>query len=184
MKKSRGFTLVEVTISVLLAAIIMGGVFSLLSSGMKTSSKGSAHLANVQSAGLLMAQIEDDAARTLDLSGLTPGVGDTTVQMTILEAVPGSMVPVKIVYDKAPGNIGVLRKLDRAGALEEHRYCREMMIQGLTFTRVDLPDQRIGLHVSLKTATPPNGTEEFLLERFIYCRNHASNSQLLGWKGP
>lgn len=183
MKQRRtAFTMVEITISAMIGALILTAAFRLLSGSMRSTSKGSAHLTNVQTTNTLMAFIEFDAARTTDLTGLTPGTPENTVQMTVREG--PSFDPVTIVYDKGPGNIGVFRRLNRGGTTEQHQFCRDVMVQKLAFTRLDLPGNRLALHVSLHTATPPDGTEEFHLERFIHCRNHASNSRILGWQDP
>ncbi|HNW36968.1 MAG TPA: hypothetical protein PKM25_18660, partial [Candidatus Ozemobacteraceae bacterium] len=69
----RAFTLVEICISVLLASIIIYAVTRLLSKGMETSTKGAAHLTNVQSTAILLSQIEDDIQRAVDLSAMGPG---------------------------------------------------------------------------------------------------------------
>ena len=62
-KNSKAFTLVEVIIGVVLTAVLLIGVMNIFSSGMKGSTKGLAHQANMETASILMAQIEYDLLR-------------------------------------------------------------------------------------------------------------------------
>ncbi len=179
----RAFTLVEICISVLLASIIIYAVTRLLSKGMETSTKGAAHLTNVQSTAILLSQIEDDIQRAVDLSAMGPGAAEPSAKIDILEESPAGLTQAAIIYEREPTGRGMTRKrAPKTGTPEEHTFCRDLMVLDNAFTRVDLPDNRMGFRVYLKIGTPPKGTEFFEVNRFIYCSNHASNSVLTGWQ--
>jgi type II secretory pathway component PulJ len=184
LKRWAGVTLTEVAVAVLLGSIVLAGAFRMLSSGMKTSTKGAAHLTNVQSTSILMAQIEDDLQRAVDVSDMSPGASEVSAKIKIIETLSAIPAPVSIIYDRAQNGRGMLRKRDAGAGPIEHPYARDVLVIDSRFTRVDLPDQRIGFHVRLKTGTWPDGKEVFELERFVLCRNHASNSRVLGWQEP
>ena len=67
MRIRRGFTLIEVSIGVIISAIILVGLMNLFSSGMKGSTKGLAHQANMESDSILMSQIEYDLLRATEI---------------------------------------------------------------------------------------------------------------------
>jgi len=181
--KHRAFTLVEICISILLASIIIYALTRLLTKGMETSTKGAAHLTNVQSTAILLSQIEDDIQRAIDLSAMDPGSAEPSAKVDILEESGSGLTQTSIIYEREPAGRGMIRKrAPRAGAPEEHTFCRDLMLLDNAFTRVDLPDNRMGFRVYLKVGTPPKGTEIFEVSRFIYCTNHASNSVLTGWQ--
>ncbi|HOY67010.1 MAG TPA: prepilin-type N-terminal cleavage/methylation domain-containing protein [Candidatus Ozemobacteraceae bacterium] len=181
--KRRAFTLVEVAVSVLLASIIIYAVTRLFTKGMETSTKGAAHLTNVQSTALLLSQMEDDIQRAVDLSSMPPGAEEASAKVEILEESPSGLTETSIIYERDPSGRGMIRKrAPKTGTPEEHTYCRDLMILHHTFTRLDLPENRMGFRVYLKIGTFPKGTEVFEVNRFISCTNHASNTLMTGWK--
>ncbi len=192
MGKARAMTLVEIAVSVLLGSVVMLAASRMLSSGMKTSTKGAAHLTNVQAVSVLMAQIEEDIQRAVDVSFLTPGSPEPSMKIVILEDRNGkpasATVIYEVVYEKPGDKTQVIKRTHTdnggSGASEGHPFCRGLQIVGCSFTRLDLQGDKVGFQVDIKVATPPNRSEEFEMQRFILCRNHASNSLALGWQSP
>ncbi|HEY9069562.1 MAG TPA: hypothetical protein VIV61_04855 [Candidatus Ozemobacteraceae bacterium] len=181
--KRRAFTLVEIAVSVLLASIIIYAVTRLLSKGMETSTKGAAHLTNVQSTAILLSQMEDDIQRAVDLSSMAPGAEEASAKVEILEESSAGLTEASIIYEREPSGRGMTRKrAPKSGSPEEHTYCRDLMILENKFTRLDLPGSRMGFRVYLKVGTFPKGTEVFEVNRFISCTNHASNTLMTGWQ--
>ena len=66
-RHKKAITLVEILIAVVICATLFAGLMKLLSSGMKGSTKGLAHQANMEAATILMSQIEYDLLRTSSL---------------------------------------------------------------------------------------------------------------------
>ena len=94
------------------------------------------------------------------------------------------MATCTIIYEQAADGLGIERKriLDKGGSAEMHPFCKGLEILNCQFTKLELADDRLGYRVSIKVATRPNHNEEFRIDRFIPCRNHASNSFALGWQ--
>ena len=65
--RNKAFTLIEVVIGVVLASLILIGVLNLLSSGMKGSTNALTHQDNMETANILMRQIEYDFLKATDI---------------------------------------------------------------------------------------------------------------------
>ena len=63
MNSKKAITLIEVTIAAVISALLIIGIMNVFSSGMRGSAKGLAHQANMETASILMAQIEYDLLR-------------------------------------------------------------------------------------------------------------------------
>ena len=63
MKNKKAVTMIEVTIATIISALLIIGLMNIFSSGMRGSAKGLAHQANMETASILMAQIEYDLLR-------------------------------------------------------------------------------------------------------------------------
>ena len=177
-----GFTLVELSIGVVLGAIVLLAVSNIFSGGLKSTTKGTAHLSNLQASSILFAQIEEDLQRTSEI--LYPGAGsnETSINVkleTIEENQGGAIAPVSVIYERVSNGIGVKRVRDEGGGPLEHVFCRNLKVE-IGFRRVELAGGKIGLCVKLKTINP-KGSEEFSLERFFYCPAKTGNI-LAGWQ--
>ena len=70
MKRARGaFTLVEIMVAMLLSALLLGGVFSMLSGGNQLFTRGLAVANGRQAALLFFEQLEDDVAACMVVPG-------------------------------------------------------------------------------------------------------------------
>ncbi|MBI3038137.1 prepilin-type N-terminal cleavage/methylation domain-containing protein [bacterium] len=184
--KKPAFTLVEVMVSVFIGALILTGISSLLSNSLKTSSKGSSHLTNVQAAAIFMRQLVKDLRRACDLSQMPENQDELSAKFDILqENEMGGLATSSIIYEIAPDKRGIVRKnvgpLEPESNSETHTFCRDLHVLNCGFRHINLVGGGKGVYVSLKIGTPPNGSEEFEIKRFILCRNHASNTFMFGW---
>ncbi len=178
--------MIEVTICVFLGALILAGLSRVLSGSLKTTTKGSAHLTNVQATAIFMRQLVEDARRACDLSQMPENQDDTSAKFDILEENEmGGLATSSIIYEIRPDARGILRKFaPPPGAVSDpvtHTFCQDLLILNCGFRHVNLVGGGKGIFVSLKVGTPPTGSEEFEIKRFILCRNHASNTSLIGW---
>jgi len=184
-KSIRGVTLIEIMICVLVGSILIYAASRLLSGGMKTSVKGTAHLNLVQATTILMSQIEDDLHRAAKIVVPAQNAIDSTAQFESWETdTSGKPFLSSISYfpNSGSGGKGFARRRVVGGSTEEHVFCRGM-ITVASFTSVLTNDTgRVGMVASLHSRSPPPGDEEFLLTRFIYCNDHASNSLPVGWQ--
>lgn len=181
--RSYGVTLIEIMICVLVGSILIYAASRLLSGGLKTSAKGTAHLNLVQATTILMSQIEDDLHRASRI--IVPGQNakDSTAQIEAWETdSTGKPILTTVSYLPGPGGKGFTRRRSVGGGSEEHVFCRGMLTTA-SFTSVLTNDTaRIGMVATLYSRVPAPGNEDFLLTRFIYCSDHASNSLPIGWQ--
>ncbi|MBI3040001.1 hypothetical protein HYY75_13290 [bacterium] len=186
MKKANAFTLIEICIGVVLGALILSGVFRLLTSSLRVSAKGSATLSNAQATAILMAQIVNDLHGVWEVSQMLPDQEANSIKLDFVEESEiGGVSSFSIIYDVLPSRLGVSRTRRITSSVatnpEIHTFCKGFQILDCKFRRIDVSGGGIGFFIKLKTGTPPNGTEEFEIKRFVFCRNLASNSTLLGW---
>ena len=83
MMNKRGVTLIEATICVLVGSIVMLAASKMLSSGMRTSTKGAALLTNVQNVSILVAQIEEDVQRAFNVSFGPSGIPENSLNRRV-----------------------------------------------------------------------------------------------------
>lgn len=172
----------ELSIGVVLGAIVLLAVSNIFSGGLKSTTKGTAHLSNLQASSILFGQIEEDLQRTSEIIYPAAGSNETSLNVkleTVEENQVGIIAPVSIMYELVSGGIGVKRIRDEGGGPLEHVFCRNLKVE-IGFRRAELPGGKIGLWVKLKTSNP-KGSEEFYLERFFYCPGKAG-SMVAGWQ--
>ena len=66
--RKEAFTLIEISIGIIISALLLTGILNLFSSGMKGSTKGMAYQANMETATILMAQIEYDLLKAVHIN--------------------------------------------------------------------------------------------------------------------
>ena len=110
----RAVTLIEVSIAIIIAALLIVGLMNLLSTGMKGSTKGMAHQANLEQATIIMSQIEYDLLRSTGIESPEVNGSDADGKWKSYFAGSGSLDPVTIIYS-ANGSDGITRRVDRDG---------------------------------------------------------------------
>ena len=75
-ERRKAVTLVEITIGIVLTALLLGGVMQLFSSGMKDTAKALTHQDNMEAANILMTQIEYDLLRATKIESPNWNVTD------------------------------------------------------------------------------------------------------------
>lgn len=188
MKKSRkAFSLVEITVGVIIAAVLLTVLMKLLTSGMKGSTKGIAHQANVEAASILMSQIEYDLLRASEIESPETNGSDTTAKWKFYYAASGSGKPVTVTYDTSAGG-GVNRTVNVDGKLQNSILAKGHDVK-LTFTHFMATPaakkyselgakylRRHGMWVELTVSTKHDKKvgekETFTLRRLIVVRSH------------
>ncbi len=166
-----GVTLIEVTIGVFIVSLLLAAVMNLFGAGMRGSKKGMAHLTNMESAAILMSQIEYDLLRSVDLLDPAPGVSDKVARWKILTPEGEGT----IIYNLLPG--GIERKLDAGSDDQKYLYCKgldvKLAFRHVTFDSAPGSGAKAGMWVELSVASPKKlgSTEEFKMKRLILCRN-------------
>lgn len=181
-----GVTLIEMLIAVAIISVVIIGATRLLTRGLKTSSKGAAHLGLVGAMGSLMAQIEDDCKRATRIVNPPAGVAEPNTQLEILEEDDtGNPVAVSITYDQTTTGLGIRRTHSKitggtVGPMAEHTYCRGIKVVA-SFTQMVFASDRCGMLISLHASTA-NDAERFSVQRFVFGQNLASNTPIPGWR--
>ncbi len=178
----RGVTLIEVVVGLLIGSLLLLSLSRIFSEGFRISQKGSSHLTNMQAASILMAQIEQDlsAALLVEFPGSPDGPALKIGVPEILDD-PGRMATSTILYERLPDKLGFMRKIippagSGAGG-SEHIFCRGLITE-VSFTpggSSAAPAPTEGISVEISTRTPPAGTEENRVKRFVYCLNLPPN---------
>ncbi len=170
----RGFTLIEIVMAVLLGSILFLALTRLLSSGMRVSQKGSSHLTNMQSAAILLSQIESDLALAVALDAGTAASAVDTFSLEAAVSPSNSGVPQSVVlkYQPAAQHLGYER---RQADAEPYRFCSGLLTR-VTLRRVVVPTTgHQGALVEVRIKTPPHGSEEAVVSRFVPCPNLPTN---------
>ena len=181
--KRKAVTLIEVIIVVGLASMIIVAVMNLFSSGMKGSAKGLAHQTNMESASIIMAQIEYDLLRATTI--LQPEASATSnsdkavwkFNSEVLE--PGKTSTV--TYSKANEGFGICREVKMNGGKELKTIFGKLQKVNLSFRRFIFntgskryPVYKDGMLVEVTVSSVDNkrggSSEAFTLRRLIVVR--------------
>ncbi len=186
VSRSPGVTLIEIVFAIAIVLTVVLAISKLVTRGLKSSSKGAAHLTIVGSTGILLAQIEDDCRRATKIVNPPPGNPEPNIQMEIVaEDDGGALSPMSITYDMGANGLGMRRTRapilanGTMGTMAEHDYCRGLTVAA-SFTHMVLPNNKVGVLVALRVSTTTS--ETFGIRRFVFCQNMASNTPVLGWQ--
>lgn len=176
IKQRKAFTLVEISIGIIISAILLTGLLNLLSAGMKGSTKGMAHQANMEAASILMAQIEYDLLRATEITYPPNNNKDTDASWKFYHANAKNKIAT-VNYDSSSGN-GVTRKVDLGdGKTENTVFCKEHKTD-LSFTsfavETGFEQIRHGMYVDLTVSAKDKKTgdlESFSMKRLIMIRS-------------
>ncbi|MDD3147820.1 MAG: type II secretion system protein [Candidatus Riflebacteria bacterium] len=167
----RGITLIEVSIGVFIISILMAAVMNLFGAGMRGSTKGMAHLTNMEAAAILMSQIEYDLLRAVKLLDPSPGDSDKVARWEILTGNGNGTIIYNLVDN------GIERKLDGGTGDQKYVYCKgldvKLAFRHVTFAATPGSPEKAGMWVEVSVATPKKigSSEEFKMKRLILCRN-------------
>ncbi len=184
INKRKAVTIIEVTVVVVLSSIIFLAIMNLFSSGMKGSAKGLAHQANMESASILMSQIEYDLLRATKISEPDPRINED-FDKAIWEFNNGTSNPEKpatVTYSKIDnGNGGVCREVKMDGGKVQKTIFVKAQKVDLKFRRfifntssTEYPQYKDSMLVEVTVSSKDNirgGTNEsFTLKRLIVVR--------------
>ena len=109
ISRKKAVTLAEVIIGIVLSALIIIGVMRVFTSGMRGSTKGLAHQANMETASILMAQIEYDLLRATEIKSPAQNSKDDGASWKFYYAQSGLGYPLTVNYSKV--SEGILRNV-------------------------------------------------------------------------
>lgn len=173
-QRQRGVTLIEVAIGSFIISLLMAAVMNLFGAGMRGSTKGMAHLTNMEAAAVLMSQIEYDLLRAVKVLDPAPGASDKVARWEILTDTGNGT----IIYNLLDN--GIEREFDGTSDDNKHVYCKgldvKLAFSHVTFAASPGSGNKAGMWVEISVATPKKGgsSEEFKMKRLILCRNIAA----------
>ena len=171
-----GATVAELLIAAVIGAILSLAITKLFFSSVRVSQKGMAHLTNIQSAALLVTQIEQDFRRAAGIQPPPPDMPGGLLQITG-EDEAGLLT---VVYANTTDRKGVLRRLTRVLTTPDapdqttgHVYCQGLPVV-IDFTPVTISG-KTGYSVAMQVKAPGPGGEEVRLKRLFACPNLPEN---------
>ena len=106
----KAVTLLEVSIGIIISALLLAAILHLFSSGMKGSTKGLAHQANMEAATIIMSQIEYDLLKSTEILDPDKNTKGNIARWKFYYE-PAGGVPVTVKYS-ANATDGVTRSVD------------------------------------------------------------------------
>lgn len=176
INRKTGVTLIELSIGILISALLLVGIMNLLSAGMKGSTKGMSHQANMETASILMSQIEYDLLRATEIQDPPPNTKDSSARWKFYYA--GSAAgPATVTYSKTTN--GITRHLNLGGGKTENMTFASGHNVELNFTsfavETGFEQVKHGMFVELTVASKEAKTakvESFSMKRLIMIRSH------------
>ena len=184
ISKRKAVTLVEVVVVVALSSLLLLGIMNLLSSGMKGSAKGLAHQVNMESASIIMSQIEYDLLRATNISKPELGMNENfdTAIWDFYYGASGSGNPSTVTYYKNNNGLGVCREVKMDGGKVQGTILAKLQKVDLKFRRFTFNTgskkypiykdaMLVEVTVSSKDSARGGTNEAFTLRRLIVVRN-------------
>lgn len=169
----QGLSMVEVLLGILIISVVFAIALNLTGSGLRGADKGMSHLVLMQSAAILMAQIEYDLLRASNILDPALGVTDTAARWELLTDDADGMGTV--IYNQVSN--GVERHFTTASDNDRYIYCKGLNVD-LDFRHVGFPDTtnssvKRGMLIKIKvlSAEKFGTTEEFKMKRLFICKN-------------
>ena len=170
-RNKTGITLVEACIAGLLLSVVMAVVMSMFAGGLKGSNKGMAHLTNMQTAAIIMSQIEYDLMRAVEINDPAAETNDSAARWRMANQ-DGSTSTV--IYSLLTNG---LERQEESGSGDKfkHIFGRGLNLSvNFRHLKFDLPDShtsRKGMWVELKVSSDKDHNEEFMIKRMVVCRS-------------
>lgn len=175
LNKKSGITLIEISIGIIISALLMAGIMNLLSAGMKGSTKGLSHQANMETASILMSQIEYDLLRATEIQDPPLNTKDSSARWKFYYA-GSTSGPVTVTYSNTTS--GITRHINLGGGKTENTNFATNHKVDLAFTsfatETGFEQVKHGMFVELTVASNDVKTsqaESFSMKRLIMIRS-------------
>lgn len=170
-KHNRAITLVEICVGAVILSLVMGAVMRMFVGGLKGSKQGMAHLTNMQTAAIVMAQIEYDLHRATRINDPAVNSVETAARWQFVNE---DGTTTTVIYNLLPD--GLERQENNiVSGLKKHTFGKglslKLLFRHLEFTVVAEKKIKEAMWVDLKVATDKDNNEEFYLRRMVTCRN-------------
>lgn len=173
-----GVTLTEIIIGILVLGVIFAGLMRLVTTGMRGASKGMSHLGIMQSASILMSQIEYDLLRATSIEFPAPGERSSSSQWNMLFLENNLPQNALVSYNQM--SRGIERHIDitDSGFQDRYNYGSEYRLE-VSFKHILIPDEikafsRSAMLVEITITSDERmygDREKFSLKRLITSKN-------------
>lgn len=172
----KAVSLIEITICIIISALLLIGILNLLSSGMKGSAKALTHQDNMEAANILMRQIEYDLSRASEI--ISPARNKTEKEANwVLKYIEGGQEKtITYMYNTEssstlfPPYNGIKRVVDKTGESSRKSYLAKGHPIKLTFTHYasgTADFEKHGMWVELEVGSQRNDVATFSLNKLI-----------------
>lgn len=148
----KAITLIEVTIVSVLAFIIIGSVLNVFSSGIKGSTKNLTHQDNMETANILMSQIEFDLQKVNEI--ISPDWNQEGVKAIFVMKSSSSLGDIVFSYDNDPTSQNGVHRYVKGNNFEENNYFAKNHPVKLNFT-----------HIVINLTDSNNSNDRLLIEK-------------------
>ena len=157
----KALSLIEITIGTFLAFILLGSVLKVFSSGIKGSTKNLTHQDNMETANILMSQIELDLLKANEIK--TPGWNqeDNNAQWAMSSS--SSLGNITFTYDYVPNSPIGVHRLVKGNNIEENHYYAKDHIVNLNFTHLVINSNNTGINDENNNSNNNNNINDNLL---------------------
>lgn len=149
----------------------MAAVMNMFANGIKGSSKGMAHLTNMQTAAIIMSQIEYDLLRSTKINDPSINIQEKAGRWELLNQ---DGTTSTVIYNLLPD--GIERQEDNSSSGKRtHVFGKglnlKIQLRHLEFPNPAKKQTKEGMWVELKVSTARTDGEEFTLTRMVVCKN-------------
>ena len=164
--KKTGFTLIEISVSCIIASIVMIAVLNIFRNTLASSQKGMAHLANMETAVIIMSNIEYDVTRAINLETLNNG---NKFLLRLVDENKKTETWLNYIFDNEKGI--VLRNQLPPKELKQKLGKDIKAKVDYKFVKMLNPHIKYGLYITVTVSNGKDSKEDFTLKRFIMCRS-------------
>ena len=175
MKTSKSaITLIEMSIAIVLAFILLSAVLKIFSSGMKESANALTHQDNMETANILMSQIEYDLIKATEIQSPNCNEKSNNAKWSLNSR--SSLGNITFIYDHVPNSIDGVNRQVIGNDIKENNYFAKGHPVNLQFTHIvvnpeDKKDNRIteshGMWVELNVGSQKGDVATYTLKRLI-----------------
>lgn len=169
--RRKAITLVEICIGALILSLVMTAVMRMFAGGLKGSNKGMAHLTNMQTAAIIMAQIEYDLLRATEINDPPVDTSETAARWQFVNE-DGS--DSTVIYNLLPDGLERNENNSVSGK-KTHIFGKglnlKMNFRQLEFINAGEKQSKKGMWIDLKVASDKDSNEEFRIKRMVVCKN-------------
>ncbi len=177
-RKTKAISLIEISIATVLAFIILGSILNLFSSGIKGSTRNLTHQDNMETANILMSQIEFDLLKANQIKSPDWNQEGNNA-LWVLKSTSSSLGDITFTYDYVPNSQEGIHRYVKGNNIEENYYYAKGHPVKLNFTHIVVKPQNTSnpfiekhaMWVELDVGSAKGDVATYTLRRLITLKN-------------